>query len=173
MKHSRPSTIFTSGAWVRYFRCRHSWALYHTQPDGIMDQKVRQSTSALRLPQRFDCFTIAQRTDDEIRLCGLWTKDKRQKKSSWKYAEDWLTIIIFLFVDRLLHNKPQTTHASSGLSSGVQWAGILSHSSWCCQSPTQLTIWQNTKLSNKYWESNYWRPDVMRKLSLWQENRGR
>ena len=28
----------------------------------------------------------AQRIDDEIRLCGLWTKDKTGKKS--KYAQD-------------------------------------------------------------------------------------
>ena len=70
-----------------------------------MNQKVRQSTSALRLPQRFDCFTNAQRTDDEIRLCGLWTKDKTQKKSSWKYAEDWRIIFCGLWTKYKTHKN--------------------------------------------------------------------
>ena len=70
-----------------------------------MDPKVRQSTSALRLQQRFDCSTNAQRTDDKIRLCGLWPKDKTQNKSSWKYAEDWRIIFCGLWTKYKTHKN--------------------------------------------------------------------
>ena len=58
-----------------WLNCRFNVETYKRQNDG---PKGQTKNPIFEAQQRFDCVTDAQRTD-EIRLCGLWTKDKTRK----------------------------------------------------------------------------------------------